>query len=335
MDAKITKKRLGLLLSYDWIKIVAICVAAVAVWLVLFTTIATKASDGQTFEIYAYIGVRLNSGEISLDELHDAKALSNDVLDFSTYSLTDDGYQDMVLQVHFSAGQGDVIFVADTADTVDDAGNVTAYGGLRDFLYTYQSNSLWLGTDLADYTATEGEYEVTYKNYFAQCEEYLNGFFFTAGQPDYENGTLDEEIAEARFRERIRKDKRYKKESEKAAAVQGEFERLNHLRDSYLQVKEWVTGEDENAPVRVRTCNAPADTDGDKKISAGEGTPVQFAFDLSNLENITELAGNRANTENMAEGLCLVPLNTGSSSEEDMRYETFTLLTYLAEKYDA
>ena len=37
----------------------------------------------------------------------------------------------------------------------------------------------------------------------------------------------------------------------------------------------------------------------------------------------------------MAEGLCLVPLNTGSSSEEDMRYETFTLLTYLAEKYDA
>lgn len=38
MDAKITKQRLGLLLSYDWIKIIGICAAAVLVWALLFTT---------------------------------------------------------------------------------------------------------------------------------------------------------------------------------------------------------------------------------------------------------------------------------------------------------
>ena len=58
MDAKITKSRLGLLLSYDWIKIIGICVAAVLVWTLLFTTLATRATSGQIFEIYAYAGVR-------------------------------------------------------------------------------------------------------------------------------------------------------------------------------------------------------------------------------------------------------------------------------------
>lgn len=56
MDAKITKQRLGLLLSYDWIKILGICAAAVLVWALLFTTMATRATNGQSFEMYLYPG---------------------------------------------------------------------------------------------------------------------------------------------------------------------------------------------------------------------------------------------------------------------------------------
>ena len=47
MDAKITKQRLGLLLSYDWIKIIGICAAAVLVWALLFTTMATRATTSK------------------------------------------------------------------------------------------------------------------------------------------------------------------------------------------------------------------------------------------------------------------------------------------------
>lgn len=333
MDAKITKKRLGLLLSYDWIKIAAICAAAVMLWLVLLTSLATRATKGQCFDIYTYIGVRLSTNELgSLDTLQEKNALSNDVLDLTSYTLTEDGYEDMILSVRFQTGEGDIMLIADTADTVDDSGNVTQYGGLRDYLSGYMSCSACLNTDLTGY---EDQYGYVYTNYFADCEEYLNGFFFTDGQPDYENGTLDKEIAEARFRERIKKDKRYKKEAQKAAAVQGEFERLENLRSSYVRLKGWVTGDDENAPIRVRTCNAPADVDGDGTISAGEGTPVQFAFDLSNLENITKLAGNTANADNMAQDLCMVIVETGSTGETDMRFEQITFLTYLADKYDA
>lgn len=333
MDAKITKKRLGLLLSYDWIKIAAICAAAVMLWLVLLTSLATRATKGQCFDIYTYIGVRLSTNELgSLDTLQEKNALSNDVLDLTSYTLTEDGYEDMILSVRFQTGEGDIMLIADTADTVDGSGNVTRYGGLRDYLSGYMSCSACLNTDLTGYEDQNG---YMYTNYFADCEEYLNGFFFTDGQPDYENGTLDKEIAEARFRERIKKDKRYKKEAQKAAAVQGEFERLENLRSSYVRLKGWVTGDDENAPIRVRTCNAPADVDGDGTISAGEGTPVQFAFDLSNLENITKLAGNTANADNMAQDLCMVIVETGSTGETDMRFEQITFLTYLADKYDA
>lgn len=333
MDAKITKKRLGLLLSYDWIKIAAICAAAVMLWLVLLTSLATRATKGQCFDIYTYIGVRLSTNELgSLDTLQEKNALSNDVLDLTSYTLTEDGYEDMILSVRFQTGEGDIMLIADTADTVDGSGNVTRYGGLRDYLSGYMSCSACLNTDLTGYEDQNG---YVYTNYFADCEEYLNGFFFTGGQPDYENGTLDKEIAEARFRERIKKDKRYKKEAQKAAAVQGEFERLENLRSSYVRLKGWVTGDDENAPIRVRTCNAPADVDGDGTISAGEGTPVQFAFDLSNLENITKLAGNTANADNMAQDLCMVIVETGSTGETDMRFEQITFLTYLADKYDA
>lgn len=333
MDAKITKKRLGLLLSYDWIKIAAICAAAVMLWLVLLTSLATRATKGQCFDIYTYIGVRLSTNELgSLDTLQEKNALSNDVLDLTSYTLNEDGYEDMILSVRFQTGEGDIMLIADTADTVDGSGNVTRYGGLRDYLSGYMSCSACLNTDLTGYEDQNG---YVYTNYFADCEEYLNGFFFTDGQPDYENGTLDKEIAEARFRERIKKDKRYKKEAQKAAAVQGEFERLENLRSSYVRLKGWVTGDDENAPIRVRTCNAPADVDGDGTISAGEGTPVQFAFDLSNLENITKLAGNTANADNMAQDLCMVIVETGSTGETDMRFEQITFLTYLADKYDA
>ena len=333
MDAKITKKRLGLLLSYDWIKIAAICAAAVMLWLVLLTSLATRATKGQCFDIYTYIGVRLSTNELgSLDTLQEKNALSNDVLDLTSYTLTEDGYEDMILSVRFQTGEGDIMLIADTADTVDGSGNVTRYGGLRDYLSGYMSCSACLNTDLTGYEDQNG---YVYTNYFADCEEYLNGFFFSDGQPDYENGTLDKEIAEARFRERIKKDKRYKKEAQKAAAVQGEFERLENLRSSYVRLKGWVTGDDENAPIRVRTCNAPADVDGDGTISAGEGTPVQFAFDLSNLENITKLAGNTANADNMAQDLCMVIVETGSTGETDMRFEQITFLTYLADKYDA
>ena len=49
MDIKITKGRFSNLLSYDFIKIILAIVAAVMVWVLLFTTCATRATVGEQF----------------------------------------------------------------------------------------------------------------------------------------------------------------------------------------------------------------------------------------------------------------------------------------------
>ena len=179
MDAKITKSRLGLLLSYDWIKILAVCAAGILLWILLFTTLATRATGGQTFELYTYMGIRADFDALDdLDTLRARGAFSQDVLDFTTSSLTSD-YGDTILQAHTAAGQGDVMFVADTADETDEDGNVTGYTGLKRFLSSYFSLSFWLGED--NYELSEG---YTVRSYFASCEEYLGRFFKTDGKAD-------------------------------------------------------------------------------------------------------------------------------------------------------
>ncbi len=42
MDAKITKKRLGAMLSYDWLKIVGVAAAIIVVWMLIFQMTATR-----------------------------------------------------------------------------------------------------------------------------------------------------------------------------------------------------------------------------------------------------------------------------------------------------
>ena len=56
MDAKITKTRLEQMLSYDWIKIVAVALAAILAWSLVFTMSATRITTTQQFVIMNYPG---------------------------------------------------------------------------------------------------------------------------------------------------------------------------------------------------------------------------------------------------------------------------------------
>ena len=336
MDAKITKSRLGLLLSYDWIKIIGICLAAVLIWALLYTMLATRATNGQKFEIYSYVDVRMDSSVLgSLDDMHAGKALSNDVLDFSTYSLNQDGYEDMILQAHFSAGQGDVMFVPDLASTTAGDGTVP-YAGLTDFLASYRSNAIWLGENGYE----EGGKVVYEKNYFTQCEEYLGKFFKDAsGAADFAEGTLDKAAAETNFRARIKGDKRYKNEAQRLEALEKEYERLEALRYSYCQVLDWVSNDSAEDPIELCKTTVTGQDESGAEVTLN----WTYAFDLSNLEELTkfvsrpaeegEIDGVSAGTY-VSDKMCMVVLNGGSTGEEDMRYEPFTFMTYLVEKFD-
>lgn len=341
MDAKITKKRLGHQLSYDWIKIAGTCILAVVLLLVLFTTIATRPTAGQTFDFYTFYNVFFHSDELgTLDDLKRGGALSFDIQQLNTYEVTSTGYEEMVLSTRFAAGEGDVLVAADVGDVYaeDGSGALTDLSGLKEFLYTYRGNCMWLGTDGQPYTDDPAYSGMEFSNYFADCAAYLDKYFPGAGYHDAvtagqytaldTSATLDTEtgVVEADFRERMQGDKRYKTEEQIKEGIKDEYERLMNLRDAFVRV--WNSVQTDGA-IRVNEMTFSVDTDGD---GTAETYNWSYSFDISGLENIHNLLYYGADGSRAGLNLCVV--RNGSSSEEELRYEPFTLLAYFVNEYN-
>ncbi len=341
MDAKITKKRLGHQLSYDWIKIAGTCILAVVLLLVLFTTIATRPTAGQTFDFYTFYNVFFHSDELgTLDDLKRGGALSFDIQQLNTYEVTSTGYEDMVLSTRFAAGEGDVLVAADVGDVYaeDGSGALTDLSGLKEFLYTYRGNCMWLGTDGQPYTDDPAYSGMEFSNYFADCAAYLDKYFPGAGYHDAvtagqytaldTSATLDTEtgVVEADFRERMKGDKRFKTEEQIKEGIKDEYDRLENLRDAFVKVWKSVKT---NGAVRVNEMTFSVDTNGD---GTAETYNWSYSFDISGLENIHNLLYYGADGSRAGLNLCVV--RNGSSSEEELRYEPFTLLAYFVNEYN-
>lgn len=336
MDAKITKKRLGHQLSYDWIKIAGTCILAVVLLLVLFTTIATRPTAGQTFDFYTFYNVFFHSDELgTLDDLKRGGALSFDIQQLNTYEVTSTGYEEMVLSTRFAAGEGDVLVAADVGDVYaeDGSGTLTDLSGLKEFLYTYRGNCMWLGTD--GQPLNDPQYGAVGSNYFADCAAYLDGYFPGAGYSaavakgaaDLDtSAALDEKAAEAGFRSRMQGDKRFKTEEQIKEGIKDEYDRLENLRDAFVKVWKSVKT---NGAVRVNEMTFSVDTDGD---GTAETYNWSYSFDISGLENIHNLLYYGADGSRAGLNLCVV--RNGSSSEEELRYEPFTLLAYFVNEYN-
>lgn len=336
MDAKITKKRLGHQLSYDWIKIAGTCILAVVLLLVLFTTIATRPTAGQTFDFYTFYNVFFHSDELgTLDDLKRGGALSFDIQQLNTYEVTSTGYEEMVLSTRFAAGEGDVLVAADVGDVYaeDGSGTLTDLSGLKEFLYTYRGNCMWLGTD--GQPLNDPQYGAVGSNYFADCAAYLDGYFPGAGYSaavakgaaDLDtSAALDEKAAEAGFRSRMKGDKRFKTPEQKAQGIAVEKTRLVNLRAAFVKV--WNSVQTDGA-IRVNEMTFSVDTDGD---GTAETYNWSYSFDISGLENIHNLLYYGADGSRAGLNLCVV--RNGSSSEEELRYEPFTLLAYFVNEYN-
>mgnify|MGYP005957880225 CR=1 FL=1 len=333
MDAKITKKRLGIMLSYDWIKIIAICAAVVVVWSLIFTMTATKATIGQQFGVYGYPGVSIDSshlGDLSdmrSDDVREGGGLSYDVLDYSVNTYGSRSDAGTVLSAHIPAGSADIMFT-NSVDTIDNKGDedpsndtVTQASGYQTFVQTYRAHCAWLGDP--DTPVLGHKYNT---NYFLDCENYLKRFFsFESG--DYEglkNAELDRAAAESNFRSRMKKDKRYKNEGQIQEGLQDEYKRLLSLRDAYADVQSWL--QDGTLSLASVDIEVQAE-DGSEETTTEKWT---YAFDLSKVPNITYVLRN-SEQEGSAEGLCMSIINTGSSGEEDRRYEPFTFLAYIVD----
>ncbi len=228
MDAKITKTRLGHLLSYDWLKIVGLALAIIMLWVLVFTTTATRILPSQTFTVCNYVGNHSVKSKLleSLSDAYSTNAFTHEVLKTDIVDLNVEqsmAYQ--LLEARVATDELDVMFVSqeDDASTAyeetDSAGNkTTAY------------KSTYLESFLNGY-----HYDVfKIDEYLAQMQAYVEKY--------YENGEIDEEKVETDFRARVKrmKDKRYKTEEQIKKGLVGEIERIEKYQKALTDFNAYL-----------------------------------------------------------------------------------------------
>lgn len=247
MDAKITKQRLGRMLSYDWIKIIGIIVAICIVWSLIFTMTATQITATQKFYVYNYIGNCSFSDEFN--DLYN-KAFNDGVFSYEILEITQEELTtevNTILEARFSVGEGDLMFVAHAPNKKDSykvgegEEEKTLY---RNYTETFARSRIRYMYNL------EGE-----GNYFAQMEGYLSQYFFEADDlaalrkgeieekdltPDWDDGEIYEEKVKADFRARVKKDKRFKTEAQLLQGEKDDVKRLESYRAALNEFYEYL-----------------------------------------------------------------------------------------------
>lgn len=222
MDAKITKQRLARKLSYDWIKIVALAVAVIIVWTLVFTMTATRITPAQQFTVFNYYsnGSFSDSFYTAYEKAFKDGVFSYEVIETNVNDLVTSGeYASTILETRVSVDEGDLMFIPNAPDTAtattDENGN-TVYE--RSYIQSFFSGYTPYVFDLDDY--------------FANMKTYLDGFY----NGDYVSGALDEEKVTAAFMDRIteNKDKRFKKDEEIEQGKKDELARIQKYRDALV-----------------------------------------------------------------------------------------------------
>ncbi len=327
MDARITKKRLGHMLSYDWLKIVALAAGVVILWVLLFQMLATRATIGQTFYIYSYYDTTIRNEKVNeLSNLKEKGALSYDVLEVTDSALSNNEYLSQMLAAYMAAQQGDVFFITDIPTENDDetkaessegiAASDVKYTNWQSFVSGYASAFARLGNE--DMKDTENDNKAYY---FDELEIYLNKFY----SGDFKDGDLDETAVETTFRSRMKKDKRYKTEKQIKSGIADEITRIENLKKSYERVKKAL---DANI-ISKKYTKIANDSNGDGIITENEWLTVCRGIDISKIERITDFI---VNTDGSAEGLTMAIFDW-SNYQYHLQFEPITYLDYIITAY--
>ncbi len=323
MDAKITKKRLGLMLSYDWIKIIAFCVGAIFLWVLVFTVTATRVNPAQQFTYYNFTGT--HAGE-KFQELGTKKTeifpSSYEIIDVEGNDLTTSSeYTHTVLQARLQTHEGDLLFVADQetgADerTTDTEGVTYKPTYLTDFLDGYFAYAMDL----------EGE-----NGFFKSLENYLNGYY----NGGYETGTVNKAKVEEDFRARIKEidTKLYRTEKAKQDGINKEVERIERLANAYKELCSYI----DSGIIALNTTDIYIQNY-DGKIYKKSGT---FSIDLcpdARMENLKKFLYYIAEDENggkytTAEHLNVVFLDAVQSKYHYSLYDNIEFVNYLVRTF--
>lgn len=353
MDVKITKKRFFNLIAYDWIKIVAFSVAIILLWTLLFTTCATRATDGQQFHFAVY-GDVYSVGEKDYEMLRDMKDdgdLSYDVLSYSVGSITKAGNYSAqyMLSLRNTTHEADVFLIyagatnkivglpeekTDESEKADETAGGTTEGAEEK--PTEKSSDI---QGVLDGGSVQSIYKL-----LENTEKYLEKF---GANFDSTNPTVDDAKIERYFRsERITSARNYKKlyktESQIKAGVKNEQARIRKLLEAYLRVSKVIESVKGTENDFLRYYIPAKDR---KKENPDEMERVPYGIDLALLNaDLAKLSADEVkalgkekiedrwvyadeNGDPQTAGITLC-VSDYTSSQRDLQYEAVTLIDY-------
>ena len=336
MDAKITKKRLARMLSYDWMKIVGVATAFILVWVLIFTMTATRITPAQQFTVfnyYANAGLTDKFYSLYSNTLTDG-TFSYEVIEINQNDLATSGEENAytLMESRFATDEGDVMFVPHIGDEdyaeKDDVTGETVY----EYTYAEVFFNRWYPYVYELYAVDETTGELV-GGYFYDMEQFLTEYF---GE-NWETGELDKAKAERDFRARVKgnKDKRFKKEAEIAQGVLDEYERLEKYRAAlnefygYLEsgVVEFTTlelyGEDDEV---LRSGNYALNICPDEEGSSS--TLSDYIYYRTTVEVLDEDGETTTENKNSAQDMQAIFLRM-KGVEDSFEYETLLFVNAL------
>jgi hypothetical protein len=229
MDAKITKKRVARMLSYDWLKIVGVGLALIIFWALIFTMTATRIRPSQQFTVFNhYKNIAFDNGFYNAyDSAFRNGTFSYEVIEHNYNDLAaTPEYAHTLMEARFATDEGDVMLLPNISDP--DSAKKNEETGETEYTRTY------LSTLIGSY----GRYVHDVDKYFANMEKYLNGFY-----TDWKDATtLNEKAVAKAFRARAtaNKDKRFRKEAEIQAGIKKDVKRIQKYRDALEKLYGYI-----------------------------------------------------------------------------------------------
>jgi len=320
MDNKITKSRLSNLLSYDWLKIIALIVAVAVVWSLAFTIGAPRASVGQTFGLFTYtydFASAIGEGELLADARKNG-AFSYDVLDFNTRRL-DNEYYSTIMSAADSVQEGDIFITSDLQSAIEK--NESPF---RSFIDGYFSKVYDLESLISDA-----------KKYATE-----NGIVFSDGKY-----SVDEKRVGEVFADRMKNDPRFRnKNSQKYAdGLKNETERIKAVWNNACKLEAVIVNHPEILvsyrpfTQRLNTIDEEKRADDNYYKYWQEAEEKPYAINLGKLKggsvNVTDIYSydiekDNGEVELSADGVVLCVFNY-KSAQPHLQYETLGYINYM------
>lgn len=325
MDSRITKSRLARVLSYDWIKMVALVVAIIFVWSLAFTMGAPRISVGQKFDLFVYNCDFTKSTDES-EIFSDAKSknvFSYDVLDFGARTFTEEYFATLMSAIT-ATYEGDIMVLSDFES--DKTENKSKFRSLIDgYAYCFY------------------DYNELVKNAEDYCM--LNHRFVSKNGENY---VLNEEVISDYFKTRMQNDPRFRSEEKIAAGVKNEIERIKNVWNNSQRLKKLLADHPEIFVKykRYDQALASAESDRDKaryqELVSNEEEKL-YAIDLGKLtggeKDITSAFVKTVYNEDYSEiisssadGIVMCVFDY-SKEQPDLQFESISFVNYIIKTY--